>query len=159
MGRERRGSNGLGFVALVTYRAVRNKPEWRSLLYWRSAPFGGVRRCEHVQTGEHEQDGGNNARRPIQSQMDLAGGTAATRLAGGRVVTVAVTAMEFQHPVYVGDEVSCYTSITKAGHTSITVKVKSFARRGRTGDTMQVTEGLFIYVAVDPNLNPRTVYD
>jgi acyl-CoA thioesterase YciA len=95
----------------------------------------------------------------LLSQMDLAGGTAATRLAKGRVVTVAVTTMNFQHPVYIGDEVSCYTSITKVGRTSITVNVKSFARRGRTGDTKQVTEGLFIYVAVDPNLKPRPVYD
>jgi acyl-CoA thioesterase YciA len=93
----------------------------------------------------------------LLSQMDLAGGTAATRLAKGRVVTVAVTAMDFKNPVYVGDEVSCYTSITKVGRTSMTVRVKSFACRGRTGDTIQVTEGVFIYVAVDSNLKPCPV--
>ena len=95
----------------------------------------------------------------LLSQMDLAGGTVATRLAKGRVVTVAITAMSFRHPVFVGDEVSCFASITKVGRTSITVKIESFARRGRTGDTIQVTEGLFTYVAVDPNSKPRPVLE
>ena len=44
----------------------------------------------------------------LLSQMDLAGGTVATRRAKGRVVTVAVTGMSFQQPVGVGDEVTCY---------------------------------------------------
>ena len=44
----------------------------------------------------------------LLSQMDLAGGTVATRRANGRVVTVAVTAMTFHRPVFVGDEATCY---------------------------------------------------
>src|ERR1700733_1052992 len=55
-------------------------------------------------------------------QMDLAGSTVATRRAGGRVVTIAITAMTFHRPVMIGDEVSCFCSIEKIGHTSITVK-------------------------------------
>ena len=82
----------------------------------------------------------------LLSQMDLAGGTVATRLAKGRVVTVAVTAMTFHGPVFVGDEVSCYASVVKVGRTSITVKIESFARRGRTGEKIAVTEGLFTYI-------------
>ena len=66
-------------------------------------------------------------------------------------VTVAVTAMSFQRPVFVGDEVSCYAKILKVGRTSITVKVEAFARRGRSGRT-QVTESVFTYVAVGFNL-------
>jgi len=38
--------------------------------------------------------------------MDLAGVAVAVRRSNGRVVTVAVTAMSFQRPVFVGDEVS-----------------------------------------------------
>src|SRR5580700_4631796 len=53
-------------------------------------------------------------------QMDLAGSTFATRRANGRVVTVAITAMTFHRPVFVGDEVSCYVEIVKIGTTSIT---------------------------------------
>ena len=48
-------------------------------------------------------------------QMDLAGATVAIRRAGGRVVTVAITAMAFHRPVCVGDEVSCYGSVEKIG--------------------------------------------
>jgi acyl-CoA thioesterase YciA len=95
----------------------------------------------------------------LLSQMDLAGGTVATRLAKGRVVTVAITAMSFRQPVFVGDEVSCYASVTRVGNTSIAVKIESFARRGRTGDTIKVTEGLFTYVAVDAKSKPRPVLD
>src|SRR5271167_2686675 len=63
-------------------------------------------------------------------QMDLAGETVATRRAGGRTVTVAITAMAFHRPVCVGDEVTCYGSIEKIGTTSITIKIESWARRG-----------------------------
>lgn len=84
-------------------------------------------------------------------QMDLAGATVATRCAGGRVVTIAITAMVFHRPVCVGDEVSCYASVTKTGNTSITIKIESWARRARGADTVpiKVTEGLFTYVKVD----------
>src|SRR6266849_11078579 len=66
----------------------------------------------------------------LLSQMDLAGSTVATRRALGRVVTVAITAMSFHRPVFIGDEVTCYADIVKVGRTSITVKVESWVRRG-----------------------------
>jgi len=90
-------------------------------------------------------------------QMDLAGSSFATRTAGGRVVTIAITAMAFHRPVMVGDEVSCYVSVDKIGNTSITVKIESWVRRG-TGDTpIKVTEGLFTYVRVDPDGHPQPI--
>jgi acyl-CoA thioesterase YciA len=66
-------------------------------------------------------------------QMDLAGTTIATRRACGRVVTVAVTGMEFHRPVMVGDEVSCFCNIERVGNTSITIKIESWVRRGLGG--------------------------
>jgi acyl-CoA thioesterase YciA len=90
-------------------------------------------------------------------QMDLAGANFATRRAGGRVVTIAVTAMAFHRPVLVGDEVTCYCSLDHIGHTSITVKIESWARR-RIGDTpIKVTEGLFTYVLVGDDGRPQTI--
>ena len=47
---------------------------------------------------------------------------------------------------------SCYAKILKVGRTSITVKVEAFARRGRSGKQIQVTEGVFTYVAVDSKI-------
>jgi acyl-CoA thioesterase YciA len=93
----------------------------------------------------------------LLSQMDLAGSTVATRRAKGRVVTVAITAMTFHRPVFVGDEVSCYADIVKVGRTSITVKVESWARRGRSEEKIEVTEGIFTYVAVDSERRPCLV--
>jgi acyl-CoA thioesterase YciA len=90
-------------------------------------------------------------------QMDLAGATVAVRHTGGRVVTVAITAMAFHRPVCVGDEVSCYGSVEKVGTTSITVKIESWARRGTGVTPIKVTEGLFTYVRVDANGHPQPV--
>ena len=95
----------------------------------------------------------------LLSQMDIAGGIAAHELARGRVATVAVEAMEFHLPVYVGDLVSCYAEVTRAGRTSITVHVETEARRRDTGETIKVTEGIFVYVALDENGRPRPVKD
>jgi len=90
----------------------------------------------------------------LLSQMDLAGGTAATRRAKGRTVTVAVTAMTFHRPVFIGDEVTCYADIIKVGRTSITVKVESWVRRGIGDEQIEVTEGIFTYVAVGSDRRP-----
>jgi acyl-CoA thioesterase YciA len=93
----------------------------------------------------------------LLSQMDLAGGAVARRHAKGRTVTVAITAMTFHRPVFVGDEVSCYAEIIKVGKTSITVKVESWVRRGIGDEHIAVTEGIFTYVAVGEDRRPRPV--
>ncbi len=93
----------------------------------------------------------------LLSQMDIAGGIAAHDLARGRVATVAVEAMEFNLPVYVGDLVSCYAEVTRVGRTSITVHVETEARRRDTGETIKVSAGIFVYVALDENGRPRPV--
>jgi acyl-CoA thioesterase YciA len=89
--------------------------------------------------------------------MDLAGSTVATRRVGGRVVTVAITAMTFHRPVWVGDEVSCFCDVERIGNTSITVKIQSWARRGRGGVEIKVTEGIFTYVHVDSDGRPQSI--
>ncbi len=93
----------------------------------------------------------------ILSQMDLAGGTHAFFVAQGRVATVAVTAMKFYKPVNVGDEVSCYCATHEIGTTSIMVSVETWVRRQRLDIQEQVTEGLFTFVALDPDGKPRPV--
>ncbi len=90
-------------------------------------------------------------------QMDLAGSTFATRQAGGRVVTIAITAMVFHRPVLVGDEVTCFCNVEKTGRTSITVKIESWARRRTALEPIKVTEGVFTYVRVDPEGRPQPI--
>jgi acyl-CoA thioesterase YciA len=93
----------------------------------------------------------------LMAQMDIAGGIAAGDRARGRVATVAVDGMEFHQPVYVGDLVSCYAEVGRVGRTSIAVKVETLARRRRGGETVKVTEGTFVYVALDADGRPRRV--
>ena len=93
----------------------------------------------------------------LLSQMDLAGTMTATRRAKGRTVTVAITAMTFHRPVFIGDEVTCYAEIIKVGRTSITVKVESWVRRGIGEEQIEVTEGVFTYVAVGEDRKPCPV--
>ena len=89
------------------------------------------------------------------SQMDLAGGTFAAQRAGGRVATVSIEAMRFLRPVSVGDEVSCYCSLTQAGDTSVAVRIETWTRDRVGNDPEKVTEGVFTYVALDESGKPR----
>ena len=93
----------------------------------------------------------------VLSQMDIAGGITAGLRAHGRVATVAVTAMTFHLPVYVGDVLCVYTEIEKIGRTSITVALEAWALRGRLGERARVTEGRFVFVAIGEDGRPRPV--
>ena len=93
----------------------------------------------------------------LMSQMDIAGAIIAHQRARCRVATVALDGMEFHEPVYVGDLVTCFADITRVGTTSISVHVVTTAQRGRTGATVKVTEGTFVYVALDAEGDPMPV--
>jgi len=67
----------------------------------------------------------------VLAQMDIAGGITAGRRARGRVATVAVTAMTFHLPVYVGDVLCVYADIERVGRTSISIHLEAWALRAR----------------------------
>jgi acyl-CoA thioesterase YciA len=85
----------------------------------------------------------------VLSQMDIAGGITAAQRARGRVATVAIDAMSFHLPVYVGDVLCVYASIEREGRSSLAVHLEAWALRERLGERVKVTEGLFIFVALD----------
>ncbi len=93
----------------------------------------------------------------MMSMMDLAGANKAIETCKGPVVTVAVDAMEFHLPAYVGDEVSCYSSVEKIGKTSIRVRVEAWARRRTSHEYFKITEGTFTYVAIDSDRKPKPI--
>jgi acyl-CoA thioesterase YciA len=93
----------------------------------------------------------------VLSQMDIAGGVLASRSAQGRTATVAITAMTFVEPIKVGDLVSVYGEITRIGNSSITVKMETVVQRRLDPTPIRVTEGTFVYVAIDDNGKPRPV--
>ena len=90
-------------------------------------------------------------------QMDMAAGLVAARRAKGRAVTVAMDAMQFHAPVFVGDEVSVYAALTKVGRSSMKIDVEAW-RRGRHGEERElVTQANFTFVAVGEDRKPRPV--
>ncbi len=94
----------------------------------------------------------------ILSQMDIAGGVVAAERAQGRVVTVAIDAMRFHQPVYVGDLVSVFAHVAKVGRTSMDIQIDTYVHRRRTADEeLLVTEGTFVFVAIDEDGKPRPV--
>jgi acyl-CoA thioesterase YciA len=91
----------------------------------------------------------------LLAQMDLAGGNLAMQRAGGRCATVAVDAMVFHEPVFVGDEVSCYGEVIRTGRTSITTRIEAWRRNLASGEVRRVTQAIFTYVAIGENRRPR----
>lgn len=93
----------------------------------------------------------------IVSQMDLAAGILAKRYAKGRAVTVAIDSMSFLQPVHVGDIVSCYVELIRVGKTSMTIQVQVWKEGMGALESVQVTQGLFTFVAIDINGRPRII--
>jgi acyl-CoA thioesterase YciA len=93
----------------------------------------------------------------LVSQMDLAAGVLAKKTASGRVATVAIHSMTFLKPVRVGDIVSCYAEIVRIGNTSITIEVEVWAEPAISSGSYRVTEGTFVFVAIDETGRPRQV--
>ena len=94
----------------------------------------------------------------IMSQVDIAGGALAGRVARGRVATVAVKEFVFKQPVQIGDVLSFYVDIERIGTSSITVTVEVYAeRRPADPKIVKVTEATLTYVAIDGAGRPRPV--
>jgi acyl-CoA thioesterase YciA len=93
----------------------------------------------------------------LVSQMDLAGGILAKQLSESRSVTVAIESMSFKQPVHVGDLVSCFVSLIKAGRTSLTINIEVWTNIHLPTQSKKVTDGVFIYVAIDDDGHPHAL--
>jgi acyl-CoA thioesterase YciA len=92
----------------------------------------------------------------IMAQVDLAGAVIPSRIAKGRIVTVAVNEFVFKQPVSMGDLLSFYAKVERIGKTSITVNVEVFAERNPADlHVVKVTEANITYVAIDRDGRPR----
>ncbi|CAD5372105.1 Acyl-CoA thioester hydrolase YciA [Rubrivivax sp. A210] len=92
----------------------------------------------------------------IMAQVDLAGAVLPSRLAKGRIATVAVNEFIFKQPVSLGDLLSFYARITRVGRTSIGVHVEVYAERNPADlQVVKVTEADLTYVAIDSQGQPR----
>ncbi|MDH2307976.1 acyl-CoA thioesterase [Methylobacterium brachiatum] len=93
----------------------------------------------------------------LMAQMDLAAGNVAARRSRGRCATIAVDAITFHHPVFVGDEVSLYAWLIKVGRSSLRIQVEVWRRERASETTMKVTEATFTFVAIGDDRRPRPV--
>ena len=85
----------------------------------------------------------------LVSQMDLAGTAMASKVAGGRVATVAIDRMAFLVPVAVGAQLSFYTQALEIGRSSIQMLVEVWSDDPLSSEWRKVTEALFVFVAID----------
>ena len=93
----------------------------------------------------------------VLSQMDIAGGVLAAERARGRVATVAINAMTFIAPVKVGDVLSIYGEVERVGNTSMSIALEAWSERDRGRSATKVTEGVFVFVALDEDGKPAQI--
>lgn len=91
----------------------------------------------------------------VLSQMDIAGGIVAHRIAQGAVATVAIESMKFITPILLGDVVSVYANEERRGRTSLAIRIDVVATRGAEQEQVDLTSGLFTFVALDEDHRPR----
>ena len=93
----------------------------------------------------------------VLSQMDIAGGIVAGRIADGRCATVAIETMQFHAPILVRDIISIYAHVERRGRTSVAIRLDVIASRDRGRDEVKVTSGVFTFVALDDDFKPRAL--
>ena len=93
----------------------------------------------------------------LLGQMDMAGEITVSKLSKSRCVTVAVDAMSFRKPVYVGDVVAIYVDVIHVGNTSASVSIEAWVVRQNETAPILVTQGKFTYVAIDEDGNPKQI--
>jgi acyl-CoA thioesterase YciA len=93
----------------------------------------------------------------LLSQMDVGGGVFASKVVKSRTVTVAIEAMTFRKPVYVGDLLSVHATLVRLGRTSITVHLEAWVLRRKENHSILATEGNFTYVSIDEQGRPQPV--
>ena len=93
----------------------------------------------------------------LLSQMDIAGGVAASKIAKSRTVTVSIDAMNFRKPVFVGDLVSVHANLVRIGRTSMTIHLEAWVLRRKEMKPILVTDGNFTYVSIDDRGRPQAI--
>ena len=91
----------------------------------------------------------------VLSQMDIAGGILAGRIADGACATVAIETMQFIAPILVRDIISIYAHVERRGRTSVAIRLDVIASRDRGREEVKVTSGVFTFVALDEQFRPR----
>lgn len=89
--------------------------------------------------------------------MDQTGAIAAARFAHTTVVTAAMEAVSFQHPIREGEIIETVARVVYTGRTSMIVRVDVFAEHQVTGERKRATTGYLTMVALDAAGKPTPV--
>ncbi|MGA1741005.1 MAG: acyl-CoA thioesterase [Pseudohongiellaceae bacterium] len=94
----------------------------------------------------------------LASQMDMAAHLASSKVARGKVATVAIDNISFLAPISLGSVVACYTKILGVGRSSIRVSTEAWISHVVKGEEWRkVAEGVFTFVAIDSNGRTRAI--
>ena len=93
----------------------------------------------------------------IMSQMALGAASLASRHSKGRAILKAASDFEFPAGMVVGEELSVFVKLERAGRTSMTVRAEGWRRERDGEETNIVASGRFTFVAVDENNKPRAI--
>jgi acyl-CoA thioesterase YciA len=93
----------------------------------------------------------------LMGQMDLGASVLARSIAQGRVATIAVKDMLFEHPVHVGDVVSIFPELRQQGRTSMTLGVTVRIYNAESAEERQVASATIVFVAIDHESRPRPI--
>ena len=89
--------------------------------------------------------------------MDKAAFLAASRYAGGTVVTVRSDRIDFAAPVRLGEIVEVVARVHSVGRSSMTVRVSLRRETKPGGQQIEATSGEFVMIAVDTQGRPVPV--
>ncbi len=93
----------------------------------------------------------------LMAIMDKTAAIAASQYAGRPAVTASTEAMDFIHPVKVGDRILTQARVVWVGRTSMVVKVKVIAENPLTHKRVHTTTAYFNFVALDKEGKPCKV--
>lgn len=93
----------------------------------------------------------------IMRLIDTAAGVVAFRHARTNVVTASIDRLDFHHPVYLGNLVTCKASLNFVGRTSMEIGVRVEAEDLLTGKVRKTASAYLTYVALDNGGYPAQV--
>jgi uncharacterized protein (TIGR00369 family) len=93
----------------------------------------------------------------ILSLMDKVAYVCAAKHAGNYAVTASIDAVDFMHPVEVGEMVSLMGAVNYVGKTSMVVGIRVLSQNIKTGETRHTNTSYFTMVAKDEQNNPVQV--
>jgi acyl-CoA hydrolase len=92
----------------------------------------------------------------LMAWIDVVAAVVARRHSGREVTTACVDRLEFQAAAYLNTTIVLTGCVTYVGHTSMEVRVDTFAE-ALSGERQRVNRAYLVMVALDENQKPTTV--